>query len=269
MLTSILKFLATKQVYGTFITIASTWFIYKFICYCIDKVNIKSKDELERKRKNTLLLLSKNVVKYLLMIIMAIVLLNLYGIDTTSIIAGLGVVGVVLGFALQEALKDIIGGVSIIFDNFFVVGDIVQFEDFIGTVTEVGIKSSKIKKYTGEVLTIANRNIDRIINLSQERANVVIKVPTAYEEKSDKVEKVLRSVLKKVKEENPDIDSVDYLGIDGLESSCVLYAVVILCKRGTQWAMRRVLLKEIKDAYDKNKIKIPYTQLEVHNGNKI
>ena len=54
MLTSILKFLATKQVYGTFITIASTWFIYKFICYCIDKVNIKSKDELERKRKNTL-----------------------------------------------------------------------------------------------------------------------------------------------------------------------------------------------------------------------
>ena len=269
MLTSLLKFLTTKQVYGTFIVFITTFVLYRFICYCIDKVDIKAKDELERKKKNTLLLLFKNIVKYLMIIVMAIILLNLYGIDTTSIIAGLGVVGVVLGFALQEALKDIIGGISIIFDNFFVVGDIVSFEDFTGTVIELGLKSTKIKKFTGEVLTIANRNIDRIINLSQERANVVVKVPTAYEEKSTKVEKVLRDVLEKVQSANPDIDSVDYLGIDSLESSCVLYAVVILCKRGTQWSMRRILLKEIKDAYDKNKIKIPYTQLEVHNGNKI
>ena len=63
----------------------------------------------------------KNVFKYVLFIFMAIFLLNLYGVNTTSVIAGLGVAGVVLGFALQEALKDIISGISIIFDDFFIL----------------------------------------------------------------------------------------------------------------------------------------------------
>lgn len=269
MLTSILKFLATKQVYGTLIIIIITFIINKLINILIDKINIKSKDELERKRRNTIVHLGKNISKYILITFMVLVLLNLYGIDTTSIIAGLGVAGVVLGFALQEALKDIVGGISIILDNFFVVGDVVQYEDFSGTVTEFGLKSTKITKYTGEVLTLSNRNIDKIINLSQERANVIIKVPTAYEEKINKVEKVLREVMDKVKELYSDIDEVDYLGVESFEDSCILYSVVFKCKRGTQWSMRRYVLKEIKEAYEKNKIKIPYNQLEVHNGDKI
>jgi len=266
---TILKFLSTKQVCGTLIVIVLTFVFYKVTNVFIDRINVKSKDELERKRKQTLLILLKNIIRYLLIILMILVLLNLYGVNTTSIIAGLGVVGVVLGFSLQEALKDIVGGISILFDNFFVVGDVVQFEDFVGTVTEFGLKSTKIKKYSGEVLVIANRNIDRIINISQERANVIIKVPTAYEEKVDKVEKVLKDVMNKVLELYDDIDEADYLGINSFEDSCIHYTVVFKCKRGTQWGLKRIILKEIKEAYEKNKIKIPYNQLEVHNGNKI
>ena len=63
-----------------------------------------------------------------------------------------------------------------------------------------GCHLSKIKKHTGEVLVIANRNIDKVINISHERASVVINIPTAYEEKYEKVERVLTDVLEKAKE---------------------------------------------------------------------
>lgn len=266
---SILKFLSKKEVYGTLLIIGITLIVYRIINLLLDKIVIKGKDKLDKKRRKTIINIFKNVIKYVLFIFMAIFLLNLYGVDTTSVITGLGIVGVVLGFALQEALKDIISGISIMFDDYFVVGDIVEYNGFTGTVIEFGLKSTKIKKATGEVMILANRNIDKIINISKERATLLLNIPTAYEEKYEKVEKVLKETLEKAKETYKDITEVEYLGIDKLNDSSIDYLIKITCHRETQWNIKREILKEIKLAYDKNKIKIPYNQLEVHNGTKV
>lgn len=265
----ILDFLSKKEVYGTFLIIVLTYLLFKIITHTLDKIKIKSKDELERKRKITTIVLLKNIIKYILIILMCIILLNLYGVNTASLIAGLGVAGVALAFGLQEALKDIVSGISIIFDNYFVVGDIVDYNGFIGTVTEFGLKSTKIKKITGEVLITANRNIDRVINISQEKGTVILNIPTAYEEKYDKVESVLKETLNKCLEIYPEITNVEYLGIEELSESSIKYSVRFTCNRTKQWDMKRAVLKEIKLAYDKNKIKMPYKQLEVHNGKQL
>jgi len=263
---NILEFLSKKQVYGTLIILVSTYLIYKILIRFLNKIQVKSKDELERKRKVTIIVLLKNIIKYLLIILLIIILLNLYGVNTSSLIAGLGIAGVALAFGLQEALKDIVSGIGIILDNYFVVGDVIDYNGFCGTVTEFGLKSTKIKKVTGEVLIIANRNIDKVINISQEKGTVIIKIPTAYEEKYDKVEKVLKSILENVLKNYSDIENAEYLGIDSFSDSSINYSIKIVCKRMKQWEMKRNMLKEIKLAYDKNKIKIPYNQLEVHNG---
>lgn len=269
MFKTILKILSTRQVYGTLIVIAVTLILYKITNILIDKINIKGKDELDIKRRKTIIDLFRNIIKYILFIFMALVLLNLYGVNTTSVIAGLGVAGVVIGFALQEALKDIINGISIIFDNYFVVGDIVEFDGFTGTVIELGLKTTKIKKLTGEVLIIANRNIDRIINISKEKATIELKIPTAYEEEYEKVEQVLLNTINEAKNKYKEITKAEFLGIDNLKDSSVDYLVRITCIRETQWDIKRAVLKDIKLAYDKNNIKIPYNQLEVHNGAKL
>lgn len=266
---TILEFLSKKEVYGTLLIIGITLILYRVINVLLDKIVIKGKDELDKKRRKTMIHIFKNLFKYSLFILVAILLLNLYGVDTTSVIAGLGVAGIVLGFALQEALKDIISGISIMFDDYFVVGDIVDYNGFAGTVIEFGLKTTKIKKVTGEVMVLANRNIDKIINISKERATIMLTIPTAYEEKYEKVEKVLKETLEKAKETYKDITEVEYLGIDKLNDSSVDYLIKITCHRETHWNIKRQILKEIKQAYDKNKIKIPYNQLEVHNGTKI
>lgn len=264
-----LSFIKKKEVYGTILILIVSYIIYKIVKNIINKIVVKGKDPFEIKRKKTIINIFNNIFKYIMIIFIVLTLLTLYGINTSSLLAGVGIVGVVIGIGVQDALKDIIGGINIIMDDYFVVGDIVDFNGFIGTVIEFGIKYTKIKKITGEVLVLSNRNIDKIINISKEKSAIFITVPTAYEEKIEKVEKVLEDVLNISKEKYKDIEKVEYLGIESFSSSSIDYAIRITCKRETQWDVKRLILKEIKLAYDSNKIKIPYNQLEVHNGIKI
>lgn len=266
---NIFKFICSKEVIGTIIIIILTYIVYK-ICYSIiDNATIKGKDELVKKRRKTFLLLAKNTIKYILIILMVLALLSLYGFNINSLLAGLGIAGVVLGLGVQDALKDIFSGISIIFDDYFVVGDIVDYEGFVGTIIEFGLKSTKIRKYTGEVLIVFNRSINKITNITKEKSTVDIKIPTAYEEDILKVEKVINNIISKVKIDNKDILDIDYLGVDNFNDSSIDYLIRFTCKRGTQWDLKRVVLREIKLAYDKNNVKIPYNQLEVHNGEKL
>ena len=99
---------------------------------------------------------------------------------------------------------------------------------------------------------------------------IYLRVPTAYEASEEKVKKVLLSVLEKLgKLADVDGKECNYLGIDDLGDSAVKYLITIKCKQGSEYRVRRAALTLIKEAYDKNNIKIPYNQIEVHNGSKI
>lgn len=265
-LTIILDFIKSKQFYMPIITIILGITIYKILSNIIKNTTIKGKNELEKKRRKTVMLLFNNIIKYVIAIIVILIILNIYGIDTTSLIAGLGIAGVVLGLALQDALKDIISGINIIMDNYYVVGDLVKFGDFTGTISEFGLKSTKIISASNEVLIIANRNIDRVINFSQKRAVIYVKIPTAYEANSKIVEKSINKVVEKIKKyDYVDKEETMFLGIDQLDSSSVNYLVKIKCDQGKQFSLKREFLLLIKETYEKDNIKIPYNQLEVHN----
>lgn len=224
------------------------------------------KSSFEKKRRNTIVKLLENIFKYIILIVVILFILEAYGVDTKSLIAGIGVAGVVIGLALQDFLKDLISGLSIMLDNYFVIGDIVEFDGFTGEVVEFGLKSTKIRSFSGETLSVANRNIDKIKNLSQKSSNLFIKVPTAYEEKEENVRKVLNEAIEEIINTTDADDASKYLGIDEFDKSSVNYLVMIHCPQDKRWAVRREALNVIKRYYDKNNIKIPYSQIEVHNA---
>ena len=263
----VLDFLSKKQVYGTVIFTIVAFIIYKLFIVLVDKVIAKSKNELERKKKRTVIELIKNIGKYALILLVIIFILDLNGVKVTSLIASLGVASAVSALALQDTLKDIISGTSIIMDNYYVVGDYVKYKNFTGTVIQLGLRSTKIMDFDGQVYTIANRNIDEIINLSQKTASSLIVIPTAYEEKLEKVEKILNEVVEEIKTwETIDSDKTAYIGITELADSSVNYGIRYNCSPGKVWQYKRDALRLIKSKYDKNNIKIPYNQIEVHNG---
>lgn len=224
------------------------------------------KNSFERKRRNTVVKLCENIFKYIILIVAILYILNTYGIDTKSLLAGIGIAGVVIGLALQDLLKDLISGLSIILDNYFVIGDVVEYDGFTGEVIEFGLKSTKIRAYSGETLSLANRNIDKIRNLSQKSSNIFITIPTAYEEKEEKVKKALNDAIKEIIKTTDADEQSEYLGIDEFASSSINYIIKIHCPQDKRISTKRASLSIIKRVYDEQKIKIPYNQLEVHNA---
>ncbi|MDE5539516.1 MAG: mechanosensitive ion channel family protein, partial [Bacilli bacterium] len=112
-------------------------------------------------------------------------------------------------------------------------------------------------------------NIDTIINSSQKKANLLIEVPTAYEESCEKVEEVLQKVINEAIKEKLILSDSAYLGINQLDSSSVMYLIKIHCDQAERYTVKRAMLKKIKQAYEKAGIKIPYNQIEVHHGKNI
>ena len=259
----IFELILKKEIVGPIIVVAVGLLLIKIISNTLEKMITKEKSGYEVKRRITIVELMDNIIKYFIYILMVIFILNIYGVDTKSIIASLGVAGVILGFALQSTVEDLISGIAIIMDNYFVIGDIVTFNNFTGEVIAMGLKSTKIRKANGEIYTIANRNINSIINLSQHKAGIFIEIPTA------KVERVLKKVITEAKKISGVEKNSKYLGINSMQDSSINYAILIECKQEDQWQIKRDVLRMIKIAYEKENIKIPYPQIEVHNGEKI
>lgn len=264
----IMNIVTDKRFIVPVITVCVSILLIKASGRLVQRFIKKDAKGLDSKRKNTIIRLLENIIKYIIIIFAALVILSTFGVNVTSIIAGLGVAGVVAGLALQDALKDIIMGCNIILDNYFVVGDVITYNGFTGEVVEFGLKNTKIKNAEGTVFVVSNRQFAELMNLSQQSAKIVLKVPVAYEEREDKVSKVLNKVLAEVKTWEHVIDEPEYLGIDSFADSCIYYAVCVQCVQGNQWAYKRQINGLIKKEFDKNNIKIPYPQVEVHNGKK-
>lgn len=265
-LEKVLDIIMTKQIFGTAMVILVTFILISLFNKGIEKILIKGKTAFEVKRRKTIVRLFQSIFKYVLIVIAMLIILDFYGVDTKSLIASLGVAGVVLGLALQDTVKDFISGTMLIMENYLAVGDIVTYNNFTGEVIELGLRTTKIKGFDGEVMIVANRNINTIINASQKKSNLYINIPTAYEEKVEKVEKVLKEVVEKAIEDKVILNDSAYLGVNGFENSSVNYLISIVCNQDDRYKVNREILKRVKLAYDKNKIKIPYKQVEVHHG---
>jgi len=265
----VLEVIMTKQIFGTALVILITYILINISRSFISKILITGKTKYEIKRRKTIVELFQSLFKYIIIILALLIILSFYGIDTKSLITSLGVVGVVLGLALQDTVRDFIGGVSLILENYLAVGDIVTYNDFTGEVIELGLRTVKIKGFNGEVLIVYNRNIETILNSSQKSSNLYIEINTAYEEKSAKVEKVLKGVIDEAIKQKLIMPDSEYLGINELGTSSVKYMINIHCDQSKKYQTRRDILKMVKEAYEKHNIKIPYNQLEVHNGQKL
>lgn len=223
--------------------------------------------KIDSRKIKTIRSLLCNIVKYVVWIIALFALLHHFGVDTKALITGLGVVSLVIGLAFQDILKDILVGISILFENQFSIGDLVKIGDFQGTVISVGIKTTRIQAYTGEIKIISNRNITEVINYSLDKTLAVVDVSVAYEEKIDKVEKILMVCAATLREKIPSlVNDIELLGVQNLDSSAVIFRLVGRCKPGKHFEVERQMKKEFKNSLDKNGIKIPYPQVEVHNG---
>lgn len=259
-----IKVITSNKFYLPFIYIVIGVVLYLVVSNIVDKIMERHKSGRGRdKRKDTIINLSKNIFKYLILILVVLEILKLYGVDTTSIIASLGIFAAVIGLAFQDILKDLLAGVSIIFDNKFAVGDMVSINNFTGTVIQFGLRTTKIKSFSGEVKSISNSSFTEVVNYNLAGCDLYIKLNVAYNTNIEKLEMVLESIRDKVLEIE-DVTDYKLLGVDELGGSSIVYLVDVSCSANGRFSAKRKFLRLVKDTFDKEKIEIPYTTVDVN-----
>ena len=212
-------------------------------------------------KKNTYFSVLKSTIKTIYFIILLLVLLQVNGINVSGMLAGVGVASIIIGLALQDFFKDIFRGFTLISDNYFKLGDIVKFDEYTGKVVELGIKTTKIKDiYTDNIISIANRNIEKIELVS---TSIYLDVPLPYELKVEKAEKIMNDIVKEIKKIDKVINS-EYKGVQNLSESSIDYKLLVSCNPEFKLNTRRQTIKQILLVLEKNKIHIPYKQIDIH-----
>lgn len=217
-------------------------------------------------RQDAFAVLILNFLKYSIAICCILLILQINGINVTSAIAGLGIVSVIVGLALQDALKDIIMGINIISENFYHIGDVVEIGDCIGKVTSLTLKSTRIQNSDdGYEVRICNRNIDKVKVMSNV---VLLDFPLSYQEDPAKVRRVFDQIVKEVSSWK-ECEKVEFLGIHEYEDSDILYRMRVYCAPTIRMTMRRRVLQLVDQKLRENEIAIPFPQLDVHQDSKI
>ncbi len=188
-----------------------------------------------------------------------------FWIDTSSILAGLGIVGLVVGLGAQPLIADIIAGLFIIFENVFDVGDIIVAGGFRGTVQEIGIRTTKIVDTGGNVKIINNADLKSIVNMTNQLSLAVCEIGIEYGESLERVEAILAENFAAIKAAIPDIkEGPFYKGVSELGDSAVVIRFVAQCDEGVKYQVERDMNRQFKLLFDRNNINIPFPQVVVN-----
>jgi len=205
-----------------------------------------------------------SLIKYIAVIVLLFFILKNW-VDTTAILAGIGIVGLVVGLGAQPLIADIIAGLFIVFENVFDVGDIIVADGFRGTVKEIGIRTTKIIDTGGNIKVMNNADLKSIVNMTNQLSLAVCDIGIEYGESLERVESILSANLAKVKENIPDIkEGPFYKGVAELGDSAVIIRFVANCDESVKYQVERDMNRQFKLLFDKNNINIPFPQLVVN-----
>ncbi|MFA6675536.1 MAG: mechanosensitive ion channel family protein [Bacilli bacterium] len=255
-----------SHIIWTIVTVFVSAFVLKVLRLSLRKY--ANKQDKNKKRKMTIAKISSSIILYTGLIIAGLIILAIWGVNVVPALAGLGIVGIVVGLGAQKFINDLISGFFIVFEQHYDVGDVIEVDGFKGTVTDIGLKTTRIKGWKGDVKIISNGNIESVINYSKNDSVAIIDFGIAYKEDVDKVTALLNKELPALKKDFPQIKEVpQVIGVMNLNTSSVDMRVIALCKSETHYAVERAVRQKIKEVLDVNNIEIPFPQVVVHESN--
>jgi small conductance mechanosensitive channel len=253
------------KIVGSLVTIFISLSITKISKMTLNKFG--NKPGTRQKRKKTIAKVTASMIKYLVSIIMILIVLGIWGFNVAPAIAGLGILGLVIGLGAQKFINDLITGFFIIFEQHFDVGDIVEIQGFKGEVTSIGLKTTKIRNWKGDVKIINNGDVSNLINFSKNLSTAVVDFGIAYKEDVQKTIDLLTIELPKLKQLYPEIiEDPKVVGVIELANSSVNLRVIAKTMNEQHYAIERMLRLKIKEILDQNGIEIPFPQVVVHQG---
>jgi len=216
-------------------------------------------------RSETIGNLMISIIRYGSLIVAGFLILSAWGVETPTLLASAGILGLAISFGAQSLIEDVLSGLFLIFEKQFSVGDVIQIGDFRGMVIEIGIRTTKFEDVNGDIKTINNSDIRSAINTSSHLSPAICDISITYGENLEKVETIIKNNLAKIKQEIPDIaEGPYYRGVQSLGDSGVVIRVFAKTEESKKYQVTRDLNRAMKLLFDKNQIEIPFPQMVVH-----
>lgn len=225
--------------------------------------------KITQRRESTIKKLIQNIISYVVYFTALIMILGVFNIPVASLLAGAGVLGLAVGFGAQSLVKDVISGFFIIFEDQFGIGDYVLTSGVEGTVEEIGLRTTKIQAWTGELNVIPNGKIDQVTNYSVYNGLAVVDINVPYESDFVEAERIIEKVAKSLPDKYEEIVSVpSVIGVQTLELSHYVIRVIAETLPVYQWAGARVIRQEMKDGLFSAGIEVPSPRLVMYSRNE-
>lgn len=216
---------------------------------------------MSEKRRKTYLRMLKSIIGAVFLIFVALVVMQLLGVNVSSMLAGVGIASIIIGFALQDALKDVIRGIEIVADEYYNIGDVIKYNDNIGQVLSIGLRTTKLQDInTMNTVSIANRNFDHVEIVN---GYIYLSAPFPLRIKPEAANKIMSEIVEKITA-LPNVTSVINQGVTDITNSSLNYQLQITCDPMNQLQVRRDSLGAIVNIFASHKILLPYNQIEIH-----
>lgn len=208
-----------------------------------------------------------------ILLIAFFMILSEVGLDITPLLASAGVAGIAIGFAAQNAIRDLIGGFLILLEDHYNVGDVVTVADITGEVVELGLRRTVLRDLKGILHVVPNGEIKVASNYTRSISRAFFEVGVAYKEDLDRVMQVVRRVWEEMAE-HPDwreqfISKTPWiLRVEEFGDSGIIIRAVGDTKPMTQWGIMGELRRRVKRAFDEENIEIPWPHIKLYMGDK-
>lgn len=203
--------------------------------------------------------LMNSVFSYIMYFIIATVVLSLFGVNVSSLLAMAGVGGVAIAFGAQTLVKDVISGLFIWGEGSISVGDIVEVNEMQGIVESIAIRTTVIRNFNGNVYTIPNGDIRSITNMSRDFKRAIVDIRCPYEESIEKLVNIITEEMEIAGAEIDGLDTApDVMSILSYEPDAVIVRVAAQCPVGEHWRIERDIRTRVKIRFDKEGIMMPH-----------
>lgn len=165
---------------------------------------------IEERKEQTMESMIRSLTKYTVTISFIFFAISQYVSNFGRILAGAGIVGVIVGFGAQSIIKDILSGIFLIYEKQLHKGDFITINNtFNGTVVDIGLRFLKIREWSGKVFTISNGEVKQIHNFNIEQMRVIERIVVSYRENPERVFEILEIACEKINELHEDCLKLD------------------------------------------------------------
>jgi MscS family membrane protein len=186
-----------NQVIQFLYLLAVGWALYNLVDTLVTAIRMVT-DKTPNKLDDMIVpLIRKTLRVFIVVVFFLVVAQNVFGVNITGWLAGLGIAGLAVSLAAQDSVKNLFGSITVFFDKPFIVGDVISFNNELGIVEEIGFRSTRLRLLTGHLMTIPNMQwIDNSVENITARRSIrrIMDITITYDTPPDKIEEAVRIV---------------------------------------------------------------------------